>query len=152
MGAKRIVRGVLLAFVAVSIAVAVIKESTARSSSVAPGTVDGDGVIVYYMHTTFRCATCNRVEATADKLIRGEFAEPLTNGRLQWVSVDYQQYEEMAVRYEIGGNMIVVVRLKDGKEVQRTRLANVMDLAIAGKWDQLENDVRQAVRACLAGA
>lgn len=152
MKAKRIVRWALLAFVAVSIGVAVIKESIARPSSLDTDSArDGDNVVVYYMHTTFRCATCNRVESTAEKLIRAEFAEALNDGHVKWASVDFQEHEDLAVRYEVGGNMIVVVRFKDGKEVDRRRLANVMDLAVDDKWNEIEDGVRQAVRACLGG-
>jgi len=148
MKAKIIARWVLLTFVAVSIGVAVIKE-TALSG--AQTVVAFNGVVVYYMHTTFRCATCNRVESTAEKLIRAEFAEALNDGRLQWESVDFQEHEDLAVRYEVGGNMIVVVRFKDGKEIDRRRLANVMDLAIEDKWTEIEDGVRKAVGACLGG-
>jgi len=152
MKTKRIVSGVLLAFVAVSIAVAVIKETVARPRALdTDTTVKGDNVVVYYLHTTFRCVTCNRVETTAEKLIRAEFAKAITDGRLQWESVDFQEHDDIAVRYEVGGNMIVVARLKDGKEVGSTRLTNVMDLAIDDNWTQLEDDVRTAVRAALEG-
>ena len=151
MKAKGIVSGVLLAFVAVSIAVAVIKETVARPAPDADIAGKGDTVVVYYLHTTFRCATCNRVEATAEKLIRAEFATAIDDGRLVWKSVDFQEHDDMAVRYEVGGNMIVVARMKDGKEVGATRLTNVMDLAIDDNWTQLADDVRSAVGAALEG-
>ena len=150
MKAKRIVRGVLLAFVFISIYFAIAKEMTVSPVQV-PEPPRGDDVVVYYMHASFRCATCNRLEATADKLIRTEFAAQLDDGRLQWMPVNFQEDDELARRYQVSGNMIVVVRFKDGEEVDCRRLADVMDLAADGKWDRIEAQVRQAIGACLAG-
>ena len=150
MKAKRIVCGVLLAFVFISICVAIAKEMII-SSVVEASPPRGDRVVVYYMHASFRCVTCNRVEATADKLIRSEFDTQLNDGRLQWMAVNFQENEALADLYEVSGNMIVVVRFKDDKEVDRRRLADVMDLAVDGKWDRIEARVRQAIGACLAG-
>ena len=150
MKAKRIVSGVLLGFVAVSIGFAIAKEFRVSPAPVAKP-ADGDRTVVYYMHASFRCATCNRIESTAETLLRTEFAGPLDDGRLQWTPVDFQQNEELAYLYAVSRNMIVVVRFKDGKEVCRERLAHVMDMAVDGDWDQIRTDVRQAVSACLAG-
>lgn len=150
MKAKRIVRGVLLGFVAISIGFAIAKEFVVTSAQLAEPP-SGDRTVVFYMHATFRCATCNRVESTAQTLIATEFSGPVNDGSLEWVPVDFQQNEELADRYTVSGNMIVVVRFKDGKEVCRKRLANVMDLAVDGKWDRIRTDLRQAVSTCLAG-
>jgi hypothetical protein len=85
--------------------------------------------VVYYLHATFRCATCNAIEAMTDELIRTEFADALASGRLEWRRVDYLQDEQLASHYKVGGNMVVVARFRDGKEVQAKRLDKVMDLA-----------------------
>ena len=43
--------------------------------------------------------------------------------------MDYLQDEQLASRYKVGGNMVVVARFQGGKEVQAKRLDKVMDLA-----------------------
>ena len=151
MKAKRIVRGVLLAFVFISIGFALAREMIVSPVPVPEPPKGDDEVVVYYMHASIRCAPCNRLEATVDTLIGTEFAAPLNSGRLQWLAVDFQQNEALADLYEVSGPMIVVVRFKDGEEVDRKRLTDVMDLAADDKWDRIEDRVRQAIGACLAG-
>jgi hypothetical protein len=153
---KKAVTAVLLCFVLISIGFAIGKEVTLQSirqadepaAPTAPA-VGQDKVVVYYMHATFRCVTCNLVESTADELIRTEFDKPLRDGRLEWKRVNYQENEELARRYDVGGNMIVVVRFRDGKEADRKRLDRVMELA--GRREEFLAYVRQAIEACLAG-
>ncbi|MEW6356426.1 MAG: nitrophenyl compound nitroreductase subunit ArsF family protein [Planctomycetota bacterium] len=150
----RIVTGrLLLAFVLFSIGFAVGKE-VERNRILAKGGVseppaasDGDKVIVYYMHASFRCVTCNEVEAMAEELLRTEFAEPLKTGRLEWKPVNFQENEQLARRYDVGGNMIVVARFRDGKELEHKRLDRVMDLV--NNQDEFMSYVRKAIRDCL---
>lgn len=135
MKAKRILSKLLLALVLVSIGVAIGKEMGASqgepmaSTSSDPSSVQVERkVVVYYLHSSFRCVTCNAVESMADELMRTEFADDLKSGRLEWKPVDYLQDEELADRYNVGGNMIVVVRFVGDKEVEARRLDKVMDL------------------------
>ena len=148
MNGKKALSRLLLAFVLVSIGVAIGKEiersrAAARAGDAGPaGATSGSGsatqpatakgeqkVVVYYLHATIRCVTCNAVEAMTDELIRTEFANALASGRLEWKPVDYLQDEQLANRYKVGGPMIVVARFRDGKEVEARRLDKVMDLA-----------------------
>lgn len=148
MNGKKTLSRLLLAFVLVSIGVAIGKEiergrAAARSGDAGPsGTTNSPGsttqpttakgeqkVVVYYLHATIRCVTCNAIEAMTDELIRTEFADAIASGRLEWKRVDYLQDEQLASRYNVGGNMVVVARFQDGKEVQAKRLNKVMDLA-----------------------
>ncbi|MCG3180344.1 MAG: hypothetical protein BIFFINMI_02703 [Phycisphaerae bacterium] len=144
MNGKKVLSRLLLAFVLVSVGVA-IGRTIERNRSAGGGTVQsadqlapttqptaGGGerkVIVYYCHATFRCATCNAIEAMTDELIRTEFADALASGRLEWKPVDYLQDERLAAHYSVGGNMIVVARFRDGREVGARRLDRVMELA-----------------------
>jgi len=134
--AKRILSKLLLAFVLVSIGVAIGKEMAgsqgtpaAPTSSGPSATRDEPKVVVYYLHSSFRCVTCNAVESMTDELMRTEFADALKSGRLEWKRVDYLQDERLAERYNVGGNMIVVARFLGEKEVEVRRLEKVMDLA-----------------------
>lgn len=144
MDGKKILSKLLLAFVLVSIGVAVGRQIERSRSAAQAGeagaagmhsttqpttAADDQKVVVYYLHATFRCVTCNAVEAMTDELIRTEFADALASGRLEWKRVDYLQDEQLANRYNVGGNIVVVARFRGGKEVGARRLDKVMNLA-----------------------
>jgi hypothetical protein len=135
MKAKKIIGKLLLGFVLISIGFAIGKETTrsrmsAQAEAAGPIAAPGqDKVVVYYMHATFRCVTCNLVESMGAELVRTEFADAVKAGRLEWREVNFQKNEQLAVRYKVGGNMIIVAKFQDGKEVAHKRLDRVMELA-----------------------
>lgn len=150
MKAKRILSQLLLAFVLVSIGVAIGREMAANqgepmaSASSDPSSMQGEPkVVVYYLHSSFRCATCNAVESMTDELMRTEFADALKSGRLEWKRVDYLQDERLAKRYNVSVNMIVVARFLGDKEVEVRRLDMVMNLV--GDRAEFMDYVRTAV-------
>ena len=153
MKAKKIIGKLLLGFVLISIGFAIGKETTrnrmvAQAEAAAPIAAPGqDKVIVYYMHATFRCVTCNLVESMGEELVRTEFADAVKAGRLEWRDVNFQQNEQLAVRYKIGGNMIIVAKFQDGKEVAHKRLDHVMELA--NKRNEYMNYVRGGINEML---
>jgi len=156
MKAKKIIGKLLLAFVLISIGFAIGKE-TARSRMFAqaeaadPVAAPGqDKVVVYYMHATFRCVTCNLVESMGKELVTGEFAYAVKAGDLEWRPVNYQKNERLARRYNVGGNMIVVAKFKDGKEIAHKRLDRVMELA--NKRDEYMTYVRGGITEMLEAA
>jgi len=149
MKTKKIIGKLLLGFVLISIGFAIGKETTrarmvAQAEATAPIAAPGkDKVIVYYMHATFRCVTCNLVESLGEELVRTEFADAVKAGGLEWRDVNFQQNEQLAVRYKVGGNMIIVAKFRDGKEVAHKRLDRVMELA--NKRNEYMSYVRGAV-------
>jgi len=153
MKAKKIVGNLLLAFVLVSVGFAIGKEveknrSSARTVEASPAAATGeDKVIVYYMHATFRCLTCNMIESMGEELVRTQFADAVKDGRLEWKAVDYQENDTLAKHYNVGGSMIVVARFRDGKEVESQRLDRVMELA--GKRTEFVAYVRGAIQNLL---
>jgi len=153
MKAKKIIGKLLLAFVLVSIGFAIGKEvernRAGAQAQAAPTATGEDKVIVYYMHATFRCVTCNLVESTGEELVRTEFGDAVKAGRLEWRPVNYQENDDMAKRYNVGGNMIIVAKFAGGKEIEHKRLDRVMELA--GKRDEFIPYVRSAIQELLGG-
>lgn len=153
MQAKKIIGRLLLAFVLVSIGYAIGREvekgrAAARAAPARSEAGAGqDKVVVYYLHATFRCVTCNTVESLAEELVRTEFAEAVKAGRLEWRVADFQENGELADRYKVAGNMIVVARFRDGKEVESRRLDRVMELV--NNRGEFLSYVRKAVRELL---
>jgi len=121
-------KNVLLAFVLVSIGFALGKEVTARRQSPADTTgpvSGGDKVVPYYLHTTFRCVTCNEIERLTKALLDTEFAADLASGRIEWREANFQHDESLAKRYEVVSSCVVVVQVRGGKEAAYQRLDDV---------------------------
>ena len=150
--AKNITRATLLAFVLVSVGFALGKEVTARRQAAtsqpestasaaasdtpaaataqvaAPGdkpVATSNKVVVYYLHTTFRCVTCNEIERLAKTLVETEFADALAAGRIEWREANFQKDESLAKRYEVVSSCVVVVNIEGGQEKGFQRLDDV---------------------------
>ena len=158
MTARKIIGRLLLAFVLVSVGYAIGRETAPTPASAplplavaeSPGAAGESRVVVYYLHSTFRCMTCNLIESTTEELIRTEFAEAVKAGRLEWKPVDYLQNEFLADRYNVSGNLIVVARFKDGREAAARRLERVMELV--HDREAFLRYVRQAIEESLKEA
>lgn len=154
---KKLLAKSLLAFVLVSIGFAVGKEVTLRRVQAGRGDAavavqpaeQGDKVIVYYMHATIRCVTCNTIEAMAAKLIDTRFGEAKKAGKLVWKEEDFQENEDLAKRYDVASSCIVVVHVRDGKEVAFKRLDDVW--LLADKPQQFNDYIAGAVGEYLRG-
>ena len=125
MTAKTIVKNLLLVFVLISVGFALGKEFALRSKpsvSAAALAGDGDRTIVYYVHGSIRCATCNKIEKLARETVQRDFAADLQSGKVQWRTANFQEDEDLAKRYSIASSGVVVVRLKDGREADFKKL------------------------------
>lgn len=135
--ARSVVRGLLLAFVLVSIGFALGKEVTMRSfraiqaggTAPPPTAPAADKIIVYYLHAQIRCVTCNKIEKMARELVQREYAPDLRSGRVEWRTANFQKEEELAKRYDIASSSVVLVRTQAGREVEFRRLDDVWKLS-----------------------
>lgn len=152
MDARKAISRLLLAFVLISIGFALGKETAIRSANrssaaAASQPAMGDKVIVYYMHQTFRCVTCNKVEAMTRAVLERDFAAQLREGRIEWRTVNFQEDEELARRYDVASNSVVVVDIRGGKEARFNRLDDVWQLV--DMQDEFANYIRKAVGSYL---
>lgn len=129
---------ILLAFVMFSLGFGVGREVGLRKNASAPesaGRNDGatasgeDKVLVYYMHTTFRCVTCNTIERMTKEVVEKDFAEALAAGRVEWREANFQEREDLARKYDIASSCVVVARIEDGRETGFQRLDGVWTLS-----------------------
>jgi hypothetical protein len=93
-----------------------------------PTAADADKVVVYYLHTTFRCATCNGIETLARQVVEQEFAEKSVAGKVEWRTANFQEREDLAARYGVASSTVVVVDIENGKEKDFKRLDEVWTL------------------------
>jgi hypothetical protein len=137
MNAKHVIARLLLAFVIFSVGYAVGKEVAQRRMAAAvpapvapagesPAAGEGQETLsVLFLHATFRCTTCNRIEALAKDVVETEFADELASGRIAWRSANFQMEPDLARRYGIGTSSLLLSRSRDGQEVGFENLAEV---------------------------
>jgi hypothetical protein len=156
MAIKKIITNVLLSFVLISVGFALGKAMTMKNARNAKADESGtttlvggkDRVIVYYMHQTFRCATCNEIEKLTDELLRADFADELKNGQIEWKKVNFQENEELASHYNVVSSSVVVSRIQNGKEAGHQTLDKVWTLS--SDPDEFVKYVGGAIRKELA--
>ena len=133
---QSLLKHALLAFVLVTIGFALGKEVTLRRTAAAaedtPGAHSGSPTasslhraIVYYAHTTFRCATCNTIESLARETVEERFAAELAEGKVEWRVVNFQENEAFAERHDIVSSCVVVVGMQGAEETGHRRLDEV---------------------------
>ncbi len=151
MKLKKTISNLLLAFVLVTIGFAIGKEVTLRSArrsqvrgspATAPATA-GDRTIVYYLHPTMHCVTCNAMERMTRKVIERNFADLVRQGQIEWRSEDFQENERLARKHNVASSTVVLVRIRGGQEISARRLDEVWNLA--GKPAAFQSYVRQAI-------
>ena len=154
--AKKLISRLLLGFVLISIGFVLGKEATVRrmQASVDGQTPkqqpveEGEKVIVYYMHATIRCVTCNQIEEMAAKVVNTVFADAKETGKLVWNEVDFQENAGLARRFDVISSCIVVAKTVDGKVVDFKRLDDLWTLA--DKTQEFNQRVAGAILPYLA--
>lgn len=157
MDTRTILRNGLLAFVLVTIGFAIGQESALRSlRNAAPAPADAPGpaaasaekILVYYMHGKIRCVSCNTIEKQAQETVEREFAAELKDGRLAWHVVNYEEREDLAKRYNVISNGVVLAKQAGGKDLRSETLDDVWTLA--GERPKFDAYLTGAIRAYLA--
>ena len=84
-------------------------------------------VIAYYFHTTYRCPTCLKIEEYTRQAVTEAFPAELKNGRLLWkpVNVEGNGNEHYIKDYQLFTKSVIVVDMKDGKQVQWKNLKDI---------------------------
>lgn len=153
MIAKRILTALLLAFVAASVVMLVVKEVRPAVRAAQDGAAKpANGVLVYYFHRAQRCVSCRKIEAVAREAVEQGFPEALRDGRLEWRVADFEApgNEHFEKDYQLAASTVVVVEVRDGKQV---RYKNVEEV-----WDHLDDKagmaklVRDTVASFLEGS
>jgi len=127
---KNIVTRVLLVFALISIGFAMGKHSvkSAAHQGFLPQIEEGNVVAVYYLHSTFRCVTCNTIEKMTRELLETSYSKELSDGDILWIEDDFQENEALAKQFEVIASCVVVVHIKDGEIVDYKRLDEVWTL------------------------
>jgi hypothetical protein len=148
MNTKRIITIALSVFVAVSVAYLLTNEFGAgdkisrvqvydkknktagvNNSSDIKGNKAGN-ILVYYFHTTFRCATCFTIEKYTAEAVKEGFSDRLADGSVQWKLVNIQEpgNEHFIKDFKLLTKSVVIVKNKDGKMLKWKNLEEIWKL------------------------
>lgn len=133
MKIKSIITIALLIFVAVSLTVVVMRNTSTSAVGTQPEpgvAAEGDKVIAYYFHRTQRCPTCNRIEELTHEIIHQNFAEELSSGKLELrvVNVESPGNEHFETDFNLVSQSIILVDLKTGKQMKWKNLDQIWEL------------------------
>jgi hypothetical protein len=157
MTTKRTLSAVLLLFVAASLAFVLFKpgrraETQAQAAEPAPAPPAGRRVVAYYFHATERCATCRLIESQSGEAITAQFASELAKNILEWrlVNIQLPQNRHFIQDYQLFTRSLVLVELKDGRQVRYKVLEKTWELV--GNKAALQDYVVREVRAMLGAS
>lgn len=85
-------------------------------------------VKVIYMHATFRCDTCNRIETMAKSLLDEKLANKVADGDIVWEEINFQQRQDLAVKFKVIASCIVVEKTNQNGKSSFERLDKVWTL------------------------
>jgi len=91
----------------------------------------GNRVIAYYFHGTFRCPTCYNMEKYSKEAIETNFKDALSSGKLEFkaVNVEEKGNEHYANDYKLYTKSLILSLVKDGKEIKSKNLEKIWEYA-----------------------
>lgn len=104
-------------------------------------------VLVYYLHTTFRCVDCNSIERMAQQVVATRFAAEVESGAVEYRSANFQERLDLASQYKVAASVVVVAKIEDGRETDYQRLDQVWTLI--GQPEPLMDMIAAAVEIYL---
>lgn len=144
---RALCRVVLLSFVLISIGFLLGKYSVKEQNGSAAIPASGNYIAVYYLHSTFRCETCNTIESMTQALLEREYHEALENGSIQWREIDFMKNIAFAEQFDVAASCVVIARIRDGRIVDYQRLDDVWTLL--NDRAAFDDYIRSAIEAYL---
>lgn len=87
-------------------------------------------VIVYYLHNSFRCPSCHKIENYTKEAVNANFANQLKAGTLEFkvINFDEKPNKHFVEDYQLYTKSVVLSRVKDGKQVEWKNLDKIWTL------------------------
>ncbi len=110
----------------------------------------GDGLIVYYFHSSFRCSNCRAIESQTRETLEADFSPQLDRGEIVWKILNYEKPAgtELARKFDVKDPVVVLARMKEDRLQEWTRLDKV--LALVGDKPAFAKYVRGEIERMLA--
>jgi len=136
MTAKKIATIALLSFTVVAVGVMFVKGRAPEPPADAVVTVSAEDIllrpdanidVVYYFLTTQRCPSCQKIEAYTSEAVRNTFAGRIADKKMIWktVNVDLRENAHFIRDYKLFTKSVIVVRYRDGRQVDWKNLDQV---------------------------
>ena len=127
---KRIIRILLLLFVAGSIAYLVVNEYVLSRQGTEAKCNEQVEVIVYYFHGARRCVTCRTIESYIAEALKTYFPDDLAAGKLSWepINVDEPWNNHFIEAYGIATNTAVLADMRNLEAARHKKLDRVWKL------------------------
>lgn len=125
---RKLFSGILLLFTIISIGYMLGKNAAEKQYVKADKTTEGNYVAVYYLHSTFRCETCNTIESMAKDLLDADYSTEIKSGDIVWQEIDFIKNHEMAQKFDVAASCIVVALINQGSVRDFQRLDDVWTL------------------------
>lgn len=93
-------------------------------------------LIVYYLHGTYRCHSCNKIERLTREAVEQGFANQIDKGRVEIKSLNVEEDENkhFVQDYKLYTKSVILSDLKDNRETRWKNLERV--------WTLLANDAK----------
>ena len=87
-------------------------------------------VIAYFFYGNIHCSTCANLQEYALGALKESFSAEFESGALQWrtLNMDKPENEHFVTEYGMYSKSVVLVAMKDGKEVRFKNLKEIWDL------------------------
>lgn len=87
-------------------------------------------IVVYYFHTTYRCASCKKIEAYTEEAVKDAFGEEIRKGRLVWrmINTDEKVNKHFLKDYQLYTKSVIVAEEISGKQERWKNLPKVWEL------------------------
>ena len=144
---KKTITNILIAFALISFGFMLGKNSSKPVETTHVNSTENTGnyVAVYYLHSTFRCVTCNTIEKLTYDLLTSSFKEELSNGKIKWQEIDFQENEAMAKKFDVIASCVIVGLVKNGEFIEYQRLDDVWELV--NKSDDFNDYISKTINA-----
>ncbi len=103
-------------------------------------------LVVYYLHGTFRCPSCNKIEHLTKEAVEQGFADQIKKGRveLKVLNIEESGNVHFVQDYKLYTKSVILSDLRDGKEAKWKNLDQVwMLLGNEGKFiEYIQKEVK----------
>lgn len=108
-----------------------IRKQGGLPSASADAEAAADGLIVYYFHSSERCATCLAIEGGTRETLDSDFAPQLDSETIVHKKLNFEKPsgKKLADRFKVADPVIVLVKMKDNEIADWKRLDKVRALA-----------------------
>lgn len=125
---QKFISGILLAFILISIGYMLGKNAININDVSSDERLTGNYIAVYYLHSTFRCETCNTIEKMTKDLLQVNYSSEIDKGIIQWQEEDFIKNVKIAKQFGVSASCVVVAHIAQGKVNNYKRLDEVWTL------------------------